>query len=128
VVSITEVQRQLAHVLPPGTPLEPLASVGTNTAAARVITEAGRTIGRALADLCNCLNPAAIILGGELGTAGQPLITGVRESVDRYSQPATAAAVKIHTAQLGIRAELMGTIATAIQQLEPAPGRTPRTF
>ena len=30
----------------------------------RVVTDAGRTIGRAPADLVNCLNPATIVLGG----------------------------------------------------------------
>jgi predicted NBD/HSP70 family sugar kinase len=119
VVSITEIRRQLAYVLTPEASLAPLSTLSGNPAAARVITDAGRTIGRVLADVCNCLNPAAIVLGGELGTAGEPLIGGVRESIDRYAQPA-AAAVNIHTAELGTRAELMGAIATAIQQLETA--------
>lgn len=121
VVSVSEVRRQLGHVLPPGADLTQLSAVVGTAAAVRVITDAGRTIGRALADLCNCLNPAAIVLGGELGAAGPALVAGVRESVDRYSQPATSAAVKIHTAQLGTRSEVMGAVATAIAQVEPEP-------
>ncbi|MFF1744074.1 ROK family protein [Streptomyces mirabilis] len=98
VVSITEVRRQLAHVLPaerpadqtpPGDPPS-LADLVTRPAAARVITDAGRTLGLVLADLVICLNPAAIILGGELGAAGEPLAEGVRESINRYAQPASA--------------------------------------
>lgn len=121
VVSVTEVRRQLSHVLRTGTgttttEIPPLAELATDSAAARVITDAGRTIGRVLADLVNCLNPAAIILGGELGTAGAPLVDGVRESIDRYAQPASAHAVTIRTGQLGHRAELYGALATAVGQ------------
>ncbi|QHA08101.1 ROK family protein [Streptomyces broussonetiae] len=126
VVSITEVRRQLAHVLPsehpadrpgPGCEGPPsLADLATRPAAARVITDAGRTLGLVLADLVNCLNPAAIILGGDLSAAGEPLAQGVRESVNRYAQPASANAVTISVSTLRQRSELLGAVATAIQQ------------
>jgi predicted NBD/HSP70 family sugar kinase len=94
VVSITEVRRELAHAQ-----LEPadrsLAPLADNPIARRVISAAGRTLGRVLADMCNALNPEAIIVGGELSTAGEPLLAGIRESIDRYAQPATAQAVRI---------------------------------
>jgi predicted NBD/HSP70 family sugar kinase len=119
VVSITEVRRQLTHVLKTGAggaaaEVPALADIEPNSAAARVITDAGRTIGRVLADLVNCLNPAAIILGGDLGTAGTPLVVGVRESIDRYAQPASAHAVSVRSGRLGQRAELFGALATAV--------------
>jgi predicted NBD/HSP70 family sugar kinase len=118
VVSISEVRRQLAHVRPETAGDEPdrsLARIGTDPVAGRVIAAAGRTLGRVLADLCNALNPEAIILGGELGTAGAPLLLGVRDSIDRYAQPAAAHSVNVRSAGLGLRSELMGAIATAIQ-------------
>ena len=126
VVSITEVRRELAHVLPAehladqagptAGDLPSLADLATRPAAARVITDAGRTLGLVLADLVNCLNPAAIILGGELGAAGEPLAEGVRESINRYAQPASAQAVTITASTLQQRSELLGAVATAIQQ------------
>lgn len=133
VVSITEVRRQLAHVLPAlhsadlsdqaaGEPPS-LAELATRPAAARVITDAGRTLGLVLADLVNCLNPAAIILGGDLSAAGEPLAEGVRESVNRYAQPAVAKAVAITVSTLQQRSELLGAVATAIQQPGTHPGR-----
>ncbi len=82
-----------------------------------MIIAAGRTLGRVLADMCNALNPEAIIVGGELSTAGEPLLAGIRESIDRYAQPAAAQAVPIHLAELGLRAELMGAVATALAHL-----------
>jgi predicted NBD/HSP70 family sugar kinase len=88
-----------------------------NALAVRALTEAGRILGRALADLCNCLNPEAVILGGEIGTAGPPLVAGVRESIDRYAQPAAAEAVQVLAAGLGARSELMGAVALAAGQV-----------
>ena len=116
VVSITEVRRQLAHI---GSTAETepdersLATVGDDPAARRVLTAAGRTLGRVLADLCNALNPELIIAGGELGTAGAPFVQGIRESIDQYAQPAIAEAVTVRAAGLGLRSELMGAVARA---------------
>jgi predicted NBD/HSP70 family sugar kinase len=122
VVSISEVRKQLAHVLSLVEPdvdldaLPPLAELVTQPAAARVLTDAGRTIGLVLADLVNCLNPGAIIIGGELSVAGEPLAAGVRESIDRYAQPASAQAVTVVTSDLQQRSELFGAVAMAIEQ------------
>jgi predicted NBD/HSP70 family sugar kinase len=116
VVSITEIRRQLAHVQLEPTELS-LASLAGNPLAARVIGAAGRTLGRVLADMCNAINPDAIIVGGELGTAGDPLLAGIRESIDRFAQPAAAHAVRIRAAELELRAELLGAIATALARV-----------
>jgi predicted NBD/HSP70 family sugar kinase/biotin operon repressor len=79
----------------------------------RVLGDAGRTVGRALADLCNNLNPELLVIGGPLGSATS-LVDGIRASVDRYSQPNTAAAVRVRSAALGERAEITGAVALAI--------------
>jgi len=36
----------------------------------RILEEAGRIVGRVLADICTVLNPVAVILGGELERRG----------------------------------------------------------
>jgi predicted NBD/HSP70 family sugar kinase len=82
--------------------------------ARRVFNDAGRALGRVLADLCNHLNPAAIIVGGELSTALGPLLDGVCESVHRYAQPAVADAVEVKPGVLGDRAEVLGALALVI--------------
>ena len=117
VVSVSELKRQLAHVTQSEESAPSLAEASADPITSRVVVQAGRTLGRVLADICNCLNPAAIVLGGELGTAGEPILAGVRESLDRYAQPATAHSVELRCGELGLRAELMGAIATAIQLL-----------
>lgn len=79
----------------------------------RVLDDAGRSIGRVLADLSNHINPAAIVVGGAMG-ASAALLRGIRDSVDRYAQPDTASAVRITAGALGERAEVMGALALAL--------------
>ncbi|MBM9503471.1 ROK family protein [Actinacidiphila acididurans] len=120
VVSVTTVRRQLAHVLAThedsldDSAVPPLAELSDNPAAARVLSEAGRTVGRVLAGLVNCLNPSALVLGGELGAGNEPFAAGIRESVARYAQPASAQAAEVRTGRLGAEAEVRGAIAAAI--------------
>jgi hypothetical protein len=83
-------------------------------AARRVVADAGRAVGRAVADLCNCLNPAAIIVGGDLSLAGDPLLAGVREEIDRHALPGAAEAVEVKAGVLGERAEMLGALAVVI--------------
>ena len=85
-----------------------------DTATLRVVKDAGRVIGRALGDLCNVVNPGAIVVGGDLGAAGAPLLDGIRETVDRYAQPEAASAVRVLRSSLGARAEVLGALTLVI--------------
>jgi predicted NBD/HSP70 family sugar kinase len=86
--------------------------------ARRVVNDAGRAIGRVLADVANTLNPEAIVVGGELSSAGAPLLDGIRESVDRYAQPGVAESVRVVPGELGERAELLGALALVVQDTD----------
>jgi predicted NBD/HSP70 family sugar kinase/biotin operon repressor len=94
----------------------------------RLINDAGRAIGRVLADLCNALNPEAIIVGGELGQVGEPLLGGIRESVDRHALPAAAQGVKVLLGELGERAEIVGALALVIANTESLSSRALPAF
>lgn len=48
----------------------------------------------------------------------QDLVDGVRESISRFTQPATARAVDVRPAQLGLRSELLGAVAVAVAAQE----------
>ena len=101
-----------------GWPLSPLPG---HAAASRVISDAGAALGRVLAGLCNCLNPEAIVLGGEVGALGGPFAAAVRESIRSHAQPASAA-VDVRAAALGTRSELMGAVALAVDTAaKPGP-------
>jgi predicted NBD/HSP70 family sugar kinase len=117
VVSTTFVHDRMRESrIEPADAVFPLRDSAQHPVVARFVTESGRTLGKVLADVCNWLNPAGIILGGELGTAGQPLVDGVRESISRFTQPATAQSVGVRPAQLGMRSELLGAVAVAAQE------------
>ena len=79
-----------------------------------LFSDAGRAVGRAVADLCNFLNPAAVIVGGDLSLAGDALLDGVREEIDRCSLPGIAEAVEVRGGVLGDRAEVLGALAVVI--------------
>ena len=70
-------------------------------------------MGRAVADLCNYLNPDRVVVGGDLSVAGDLVIEPMREAVRRFAIPAAAEDVEIVAGTLGDRAELLGALALA---------------
>jgi len=63
------------------------------------------------------------VVGGELSEAGEPLLTAIREAIDRYALPGAAELVKVVHGELGERAELLGAVALVTQGTE-APALT----
>ena len=84
----------------------------------RVIIDAGRAIGTALATVCNIVNPALVIVGGTLGEAGELLLEPMRAAVRRGAVRSAAQDVDIVSASLGHDAELMGAVALALERAE----------
>jgi predicted NBD/HSP70 family sugar kinase len=114
-VSVDVVRRQLE---PLG--IDPLdADDVTHPVARKVFAESGRTVGRVLANLCNALNPQAVVLGGDLSLTGTAFVDGVRDSIERLAQPG-ASAVATVPARLGRRAELIGTLTAAVAEARSA--------
>ena len=87
-----------------------------DAAAQRLIADAGRAIGVAVANLCNLLNPECVILGGDLSAAGDVLLEPVREVVRRNAIPSAVEAVEIAAGILGERAELLGALALVMHE------------
>ncbi|HVU74747.1 MAG TPA: ROK family transcriptional regulator [Mycobacteriales bacterium] len=84
----------------------------------RVLADAGDAIGLALATVVNLLNPDRIVLGGELGTAGDLVLESLRA---RLSRNAIAPAVRQATvvpALLGDRAEVLGAVLLVLREGE----------
>jgi len=84
----------------------------------RVFADAGRSVGEAIAPLINAVNPGLVIVGGELSAVGEPLLDGIRTSVERYALPAAAAALEVVPGILGERAEVLGAVALVITDTE----------
>jgi len=81
----------------------------------RVFVDLGRLVGEPLAGFCTMLDPAAVIIDGSLGAAGQYVLAGIRESIDRHSAPVVADSVQVIPGELDDRAELLGGAALARQ-------------
>jgi len=93
-----------------------LVRAGKNDAA-RAVREAGRLIGQVLASTVNLLNPALIIIGGDMAAAEQQLLAGIREVVYRRSTALSTTDLHIRTSDLGDRAGVTGAAAMVIDHL-----------
>lgn len=82
----------------------------------RVIADAARYIGVAVANVCNLLSPELVVVGGELAAAGELLLQPLRDTVRRYAIPAAAKALTIVQGSLSDRAEVLGALALALRE------------
>jgi predicted NBD/HSP70 family sugar kinase len=87
-----------------------------DAAAQRLIGDAGRAVGVAVANLCNLLNPECVVVGGDLSAAGEVLLGPLREEARRNSIPSAADDVEIVAGVLGERAELLGALALVMHE------------
>ncbi len=109
-----------------------LAALGKNTAGSRdvvelvrsgdpdasqAVREAGRLLGGVLAPAVNLINPAMIMIGGDISNAGEELLAGVREIVYRRSTPLATNELVITSAAIGDRAGVVGAAAMVIEHI-----------
>lgn len=77
--------------------------------AVRLVRQAGRVIGAALAAPVNLVNPRVVVIGGQLVTAGGAhLFAGVREMIYRRSLPLATAQIQIVQSRLHPRSGVLG--------------------
>jgi predicted NBD/HSP70 family sugar kinase len=81
----------------------------------RAISDAGHEIGVAVAGLCNLINPERVIVGGLLSRTGAVLLQPIRESMRRHAVQAAADIIDVVPAVFVERAELLGSLALALQ-------------
>jgi predicted NBD/HSP70 family sugar kinase/biotin operon repressor len=107
----------LAHTRGPQTTLADVLTLSTSgdPGAQRVIVDAGRAVGRALAGICTVLDPRMIVIGGKVAAAGVPLLDGIRDVLARSLPPVTNQGIQVVAGELGDRAEVLGAIAIAGQ-------------
>jgi predicted NBD/HSP70 family sugar kinase len=86
----------------------------------RVLADAGRAVGGALASLVSLLGPDTIVIGGDVGEAGDLLLEPLREAVQRYAMPSATEDLTIVAGALGDRANLLGALALVITQSDHA--------
>ncbi|MFC5931211.1 ROK family transcriptional regulator [Cryobacterium melibiosiphilum] len=75
--------------------------IAGNIAAVRLVRQAGRTLGDAVADLVSILNPAVIVVSGQLADCGEVLMSGIRERVYQRTSTLATRRLRITTSTLG---------------------------
>lgn len=88
-----------------------------DASARRVIADAGRHIGIAAASLCNLFDPELLVIGGELAQAGEILLAPMRHALERSALAGEFGVPEIVQGDLGDRAEVLGCLALAIQNV-----------
>ncbi|GHH50780.1 ROK family transcriptional regulator [Lentzea cavernae] len=91
----------------------------------RVLQDAGRGIGMALARTCNLLNPEKVFIGGELGRAADLLIEPAAEMMRQHALGGMfnyVAPMTVEASELGLQAGAQGALAFAlnVDHVQPA--------
>lgn len=90
----------------------------------RALTDAGCAMGMVIADLCNLLSPQRVIVAGPIFGAREMILAPLRETVMHRAVPAAARAVEIVHSQLDARAEMVGAIWLALDDVRQRPDRS----
>jgi predicted NBD/HSP70 family sugar kinase len=85
--------------------------------ALRLARQAGRHVGEVLAGLVNALNPAVIVIGGDLAAVPQEVFAGVREVVYQRSTALATRTLQIVPSLLGDRAGITGAAIMATEHV-----------
>ncbi len=79
----------------------------------RVLEDAGRHLGVAVAGLVNLVNPEVIVLGGQLAKVGSIITRPMRASLERCAIPSAAASVSVRHSELDTDADVVGALVAA---------------
>lgn len=102
-----------------------MAAERGDAAARALLARAGRLVGTTLATLVSFYNPALVVLGGGVVSAGDHVLAAIRESVYRRSLPLATRTLRIEPSSLGEAAGLAGAVHLVLDELF-APQRLAR--
>lgn len=85
--------------------------------AIRLVREAGRVLGASVADAVGLLNPAAIVMGGQLAATGEHLLSGIREQIYSRSLPLTVRDLTISASDLTGDSGVIGLAHSVLDRL-----------
>ncbi len=92
------------------------AALAGDATARQVATEASEYLGIAVAGLLNLMNPALVVLGGDLANLGELLLEPVRETVRRRTLVSLVAAAELRTSELGPRSVAIGAATMVLKE------------
>lgn len=85
--------------------------------AVRLVRGAGRVLGASVADAVGLLNPAAIVIGGQLADTGEHLLAGIREQIYSRSLPLAIRDLRISASDLTGDAGVIGLAHSVLDRL-----------
>ena len=88
-----------------------------NAEATRLVRDAGREIGAVLAAVVNIVNPAVVVVTGDLAEAGEHLLAGVRETIYRRSTALATHSLRIVRSATGDRGGVIGASVLAVEHV-----------
>ncbi len=94
-----------------------LAARRGDLVAQQMLSQAGRYLGLAVANLINLFNPGLVVVGGGVAQVGDLLLDPLRQTVRTRTMPALRDTVRITSASLGRRSTAMGAIALAMSEV-----------
>lgn len=83
-----------------------------------ILTQAGRYLGMALADMANVINPDLAVIGGGMANAGERLLAPVRDQVHDHALEVAAEHMRIEPAALGEDAGFVGAAGLAFERIQ----------
>lgn len=92
------------------------AALAGDPLALRVANEAAEYLGIALAGLLNLMNPAMVVLGGDLANLGELLLEPVRETVRQRTLVSLVAAAELRTSDLGPQSVAVGAATMVLKE------------
>lgn len=91
------------------------AARADDLACQHVLADAGRHLGRGLANTAKVLAPNVIAIGGVLGTAGSLVFKGLRSSIELNSLHSASPTTRLSVGQLGPDVVLLGGLAGLLE-------------
>lgn len=90
-------------------------ALARDPATLRVVDDAGLSVGRALGNVANLINPEVIVVGGPLAGLGDLLLDPIRRGLTRHAVPVIGETTTLTMSSLGDRAEALGAAALVFQ-------------
>lgn len=115
--STPQVLAMLADQLP-GADIEQVVEAAREggVAAQRALEDAGLHLGWALASIANLLNPAMVVIGGDMARAGEMFLVSARVGLRRHALDSVAQ-TQVVASELGERASLVGAVLLAAERV-----------
>ncbi len=88
----------------------------------RVLADAGRHLGVAVAGVVNLVNPEVVVLGGQLSRVGSIITDPLRASLERCAIPSATASLEVVLGELDTDADVVGALVSAAALLPASEG------